>query len=529
MWRHGYWLTTVVIGAGLAVAHPLDEDMVRHYVQVTVTPKALEVDCQIMYGGLIAHPAWLEVDSDGDGELSAPERQTWAEQLRAQLQVSLDDQPLRLQIEEATFPPYEEFLTCLEPLFLRLRTEVKDWGSEPHRLRLAYRPEERYRAKFGLVLLAPQGTKVTDLVRGNWEVTCTVQLPPTVGEISAPSPPPPLPPPFLTGEPSPDPLASQEAAQRRGPRTIPALALELTPRAPPRERVSSPFSPRKGSKERLKELLDREQLSLGFILFALAIAVLLGAAHALTPGHGKAIVAAYLVGSKGTLRDAVLLGTIVTLTHTSSVLLLGVVTLYLSQYVLPDRIMPWLGCLSGLLILGVGFWLFTRALTRGWGSSAAHGHAHGPYGFHVHGPEGAPNHLHPPEHPPEEHPPESHVPELHPETSSPPVGLAGLISLGISGGLVPCPDALVILLLAVALRRTAFGLLLILGFSLGLAAVLIALGVLMVTAKSFLDRWYERAAWVQRLPVASAVVIMVLGFLLTVQSLVRAGVISINL
>ncbi|MBL8103574.1 MAG: hypothetical protein JNM02_13655, partial [Anaerolineales bacterium] len=109
--------------------------------------------------------------------------------------------------------------------------------------------------------------------------------------------------------------------------------------------------------EILLDLVRRKEFSLSFYLFALVIALALGALHALTPGHGKTVVAAYLVGSRGTTLHAVALGTIVTLTHTGSVFLLGIITLAASQYILPTTIIPLLEILSGLLIVGLGFYL----------------------------------------------------------------------------------------------------------------------------------------------------------------------------
>ena len=253
-----------------------------------------------------------------------------------------------------------------------------------------------------------------------------------------------------------------------------------------------------GETDALSDILRSEELSLGLIAGALALALFLGAAHGLEPGHGKTIVAAYLIGSRGTVGNALFLGGIVTFTHTFSVILLGLVALFASQYIHPEQIFPYLGTASGLLIIGLGTWLLVNHLRgRGFGHSHEeehHGHSHE-----------------------EEHHGHSHeIPSK--------VTLGSLLTLGISGGIVPCPGALVILLLAVALHRIAFGLLLLVAFSVGLAAILIAIGVLIVKARPLVERFSGDGRWIQRLPIASAVIIIVVGCAITLRTLMDSGV-----
>ena len=226
-----------------------------------------------------------------------------------------------------------------------------------------------------------------------------------------------------------------------------------------------------------------------FLLLTLGVAFFLGAAHGLTPGHGKTIVAAYLVGSRGTIWDAVYLGSVVTLTHTSSVFILGFLTLFASRYVLMDQIYPWLSVLSGVLVVGMGIWLL-RVRWRG----ISHGHSHHHH-HHDH------DHPHDQDHP-HDHP---HPPAL------PGVSRGQLLSLGISGGLVPCPEALVVLLMAVSLHKLGLGLVILVVFSLGLAAVLIAIGVAMILSGPLLTR-FAPEGWTSRaLPIGSAAVVTLLG------------------
>ena len=274
-----------------------------------------------------------------------------------------------------------------------------------------------------------------------------------------------------------------------------------------------------GMKDRLKEILERPNLPPHFIFFAFLISILLGAMHAVEPGHGKTIVAAYLIGSRGTVWNAIFLGAIVTITHTFSIIVLGLLTLFASKYVVPQKLFPWLGFISGVFIIGVGIWLLFRYLRGAHG----HGHSHGTFG-HAHDHETSHSHTHDetPEHTHDHG--DSQTPEIERSAS-----WVSLLSLGISGGLVPCPAALVILLTAVALNRILFGLALIVSFSLGLAVVLITIGILMVVARSAINRFTGEGRIIQMLPLVSAVFIIVLGFGIAIKALIDGGMLVINL
>jgi len=236
----------------------------------------------------------------------------------------------------------------------------------------------------------------------------------------------------------------------------------------------------------LSRLLHRDQIGWGLTLIGMTVAFALGAIHALSPGHGKTIVAAYLVGSRGTFRHAALLGAMVTFTHTVSVFFLGFVTLFLSKYVLPERLFPILGAISGLSIVWVGATLFFRRL-RG------HRHHH----HHHHGPGG-----------------HSHVPPGE-------ITMGSLIALGASGGLVPCPSALVLLLSSISLGRAGLGLTLLVGFSAGLATVLMGIGAAVLFAAHLLpaSQKVTGSRTFRLLPVASAAMITCVGLVMTCVAL----------
>jgi len=246
-------------------------------------------------------------------------------------------------------------------------------------------------------------------------------------------------------------------------------------------------------------LIAQDHLSAGIILISLAVALFWGAAHALSPGHGKSIVAAYLVGQRGTPRHAVLLGLTVTVTHTLGVFGLGLVTLLLSQFIVPDTLYPWLNLVAGLMVVGIGASVFrTRLQKRRAAAPHEHAHAHGLEHDHDH------DHDH-----------------EHGHSHAPPDALSArsLLAVGVSGGLLPCPSALVVLLAAISLHRVAFGLVLIVAFSVGLAATITGIGMVAVLAKRVFGRMSGNGGVIRLLPAVSALVILVAGVLMTVRAI----------
>jgi ABC-type nickel/cobalt efflux system permease component RcnA len=220
------------------------------------------------------------------------------------------------------------------------------------------------------------------------------------------------------------------------------------------------------------------------MIAALALAFGFGGLHALGPGHGKTLMAAYLVGSGGRLRQAVAVGGAVAIMHTASVLALGFVVLTATETFAPERVYPWLSIGSGLIALGLGSALLLSRLGA-WG---AHDH-------HDHG------HAHP------HHGPRDGV-----------LSRRGLLALAAAGGILPSPTALVVLLAAVALHRAVFGLALIGAFSLGLATALVAVGLVAVRARDAVAR--RMSSRLARLvPVVSASAIVLLGAALAVGGL----------
>ena len=260
---------------------------------------------------------------------------------------------------------------------------------------------------------------------------------------------------------------------------LPSGAKEPTPAFTPPATPSEPVTPpAHGDRQSLLLLLQTHE---GSFLVVLLISALFGAVHALTPGHGKTLVAAYLVGQRGTVGHAIFLGIVTTLTHTGAVLILAGI---IEGYGLTAEWRAWiqtsLPLLLGLSIVCFGFFLMFQRLRGG----ADHFHIGG---HHHHGPDGA------------------HVPP-------PDVTWLGLILLGFTGGIVPCWDAIVMLVWAIGMNLLDWALPMLLAFSAGLASVLVLLGILVVKVRGFAESRLGSGVWIKRLPLLSAIAIIVLGF-----------------
>jgi ABC-type nickel/cobalt efflux system permease component RcnA len=267
-------------------------------------------------------------------------------------------------------------------------------------------------------------------------------------------------------------------------------------------------------------------LNVPFMLLALLLAAGLGALHAVSPGHGKTIMAAYLVSTRGTSSQALLLGLTVTVTHTLGVLILGVITLFASEYIVPESLYPLLSLTSGVLVIGMGVSLALDRLQRFRRARQAklfahpheHAHAHDEHDHaHLHGHEHSHDHAYEAEILAHGH---SHVSE---EVIRDGLSWKSLFGLGLAGGLVPSTSALILLLSAISLHRIPFGIVLIIAFGLGMAFILVGIGVLIVRAGQILEHRKTSARLLVWLPLASAVVVVGAGILVTVQALAQLG------
>jgi ABC-type nickel/cobalt efflux system permease component RcnA len=282
-----------------------------------------------------------------------------------------------------------------------------------------------------------------------------------------------------------------------------------------------------GATRSFTNLVARQRLTVGFAILALGLSVGLGAIHAFAPGHGKTVMAAYLVGQRGSLRQAGVIGLTVTLTHTAGVLLLGVL-LSASTSLAPESLYPWLGLISGLMLAGIGASLLWRAvLHRPLMVNAGHGHSHGghTHGGHSHGGHGHGDdrdHGHPHGHG------HSHGDDGD-HDGGPPVEWRSLVPLGLAGGLAPSPSAIVVLLGAIALGRAWFGVALVVAYGLGMAVTLTGAGLLLVRARGAIEsrmaapgrRAGRLVSVAGALPVLTAVCIVAGGLYLALQGAIQ--------
>ncbi|MGH8886243.1 MAG: nickel/cobalt transporter [Egibacteraceae bacterium] len=258
-------------------------------------------------------------------------------------------------------------------------------------------------------------------------------------------------------------------------------------------------------------LIQRQRLTVSFGLLAFALSVALGTLHALAPGHGKTVIAAYLVGRSGAASHAFMLGLAVAVTHTVGVLALGVLV-SASQALAPERLYPVLGLVSGLLFVAVGLTLLPSAL-RSWrhghGHGNGHGHGHGHGNGYGHGNGHGHGHG------------VSATPTAVPSWRS-------LVAPGLAGGIVPSPSALLVLLGGIALGRAWFGVVLVLAYGLGLAGALVGTGWLLVRARDRLERRVDAHGWVRwqrssrALPLATACLVILGGMLIAARAVLAA-------
>ncbi len=232
-------------------------------------------------------------------------------------------------------------------------------------------------------------------------------------------------------------------------------------------------------------------------------AFILGAFHALEPGHGKTVVAAYLVGSKAKVYEAILLGIIVTFTHTFSIIILAILTNFAAKTFPGLQLHIYLGFVAAALIISVGvsmIWTRFRALRRRIHSDHEHVHEHGD--AHTHDHEHDHEHVH------------SHGGRYHTHYAPKPgeeTSLWKLLFLGISGGIVPCPAAFWLLLAAVSTGHVAKGLSIVIVFSLGLALALIVIGISVVKTAGFAGRFMDMERAAPYISLASAVLVTLIG------------------
>ena len=525
-----------------ALGHPLDEIGICHNSTVRVSVDEIQVEYILWFAEIPAFTERKLLDMDEDEKWSKGEKAEYASRLSSKVQpalrLELDGRRLDLRINNVSIPDDQLRLMSLTIDF-ELSAKIPRFAPGRHSLRYE---DRTYPKQYGAVTArASWGPKLTPVFRPRPVTDEAERIDDAafaqqdlldIEEDALYAPPPPHRKLALDFVVEGEPVVAQSDGKEEGrveaqaamPDTEPSSAATRTATL-----TSVPFQRRSArrtreTKDRLRRLISSKDRGLGFWALALGASALLGAFHALEPGHGKTIVAAYLVGSRGTVWHAVLLGIVVTISHTASVMLLGVVLLYLQEYVAPDTVGPAITMLSGAIICAIGLYLL---VVRAGHHTHSPGHDHHHGLGHTHAPEGQ-AHEHEHGH---EHAHSSHEHD-HAEAGNEHEGrltMRTLIPLGISGGIVPCPPAIVALIFAFSVSRVGFGLAIILAFSLGLAVVLSAVGIAVVSLRGFANRFESTGPILRFLPVLSALVVMGLGFAVIVQGLVEAGVVTIRL
>lgn len=469
-----------LVPATVASAHPLGNFTINHYDGLHFTSTRVVDQAVLDTAEIPTAQQRSNVDSNGDGHITAAEQSEFAahqcQQVAQALQLSVGPKALRLSVDSATFG-YRPGAAGLQTS----RTECE--------LSAQIDPTAGTNVAFA-------DTYLSDRI-GWREITATAA---GVHLVSSP-----VPATSITDE-----LRHYPNDLLSTPLSVRSATIHVEP-GPGLSTVAAGLAkvPGAGPLARLVEKLNRtfsslagaRHLGLGVALLAVLVSLLLGASHAALPGHGKTVMAAYLAGRRGSKRDAVVVGATVTLTHTAGVLVLGLL-LSLSASVAGDRVTALLGVASGALIAAIGVGLLVGAFRRRR-HDAPHRHGHDHAHDHDHGHDHEHGHDHDGGHRRRR---------------------AGLVGMGVAGGLVPSPSALVVLLGAVALGRTAFGVLLVITYGLGMAGTLTAAGLLLVTVA---DRWRGRfpalssrgARLAGATPLMTAILVVVVGMGLATRSL----------
>jgi len=494
-------LVFVFGSARAVVAHPLGNFTINHFARLEVGTEQITIHYVVDMAEISTFQALQAADTDGDGSPSNAELNTYLERVAFEyangilLTVNGTHIPLESVPKTVTMPPGAGGLPTLRVECDFTGVVPEDGTSATHQLRFE---DTNHRSRIGwheiVVTPAPGvtlfdssafGTAVTDELKAYPEDLLTAPLDERMAQVS-----------FTRG-------------------SLPANATAV---------LTRDGRPTTKSRDRLAELISVPKITPTVALWSLLIATVLGSLHALSPGHGKTIVGAYLVGSRATALHAAILGLTVTITHTIGVFALGLVTLFASQYVVTERLFPILSLVSGGIVLALGLSLFARRLRlliahEGTDSHSHHEHSdHGHTHDHSHHEHYDHGHTHEHSHHDgaeaaaikHSHGQQSHS-HLPPGADGSRVTWNSLLALGISGGLLPCPSALVVFLSAVSLHRVGFGLLLVVAFSLGLASTLTGIGLVFVYIGRLMKRPLPFNRFFRVLPVASALAIACVG------------------
>ncbi len=484
-------LFLIFICAGLATAHPLGNFTINHYSRIEVEKSQVKLREVLDMAEIPTFQESQKIDANKDGTLSPEELNLYAEQITpefiANLQLFVDEQPVALRAVNKEIGLHEGSggLPILKVTWDLIGDLPNFDAAAVHRLKFENKNNSERIGWNEIVAERVSGINIFNSTAYGSGITDELKTYPGGENINAP-------------------LAERKAEFSF---TSAALAGNVKPLQNRDGQISAPVE-----KDRFAELISVPEITPSIVLFGLLLAFGLGAMHALSPGHGKTVVGAYLVGSRGTVKHAVFLGATVTITHTLGVFALGLLTLFASEYILPEKLMPFLNFTSGLLVLFIGLALFKDRLFifLGWKKDTDMlGHEKLSSEISDITPDEDVENAH--ENPSTE---TTHTHGGSTHTHLPPqrVTWRSLLALGISGGLLPCPSALVLMLAAISKNRIGYGLILTLVFSFGLAATLTAVGLAFLYVGNFFgSSSFGGNRIVKALPVFSAFVITCLG------------------
>jgi nickel/cobalt transporter (NicO) family protein len=493
--------------AGPASAHPLGNFTINHYAEVRVGERQVQLDVVIDMAEIPAFTEQQRLDTNGDGTVSATElavaREPSCGTLATNLVLQMDGRPMALRMTDAGL----QLLPGAGGLkTLRTVCEFVAEPGAPLTGAASVTFEDRsYPDRIGWREIVVSGDGTTVVAPGTESTTRSSRL------THYPT--------NLLTQPL-DERAATISVTPGGPTLPPLQPNDAQPLGAPNAPTSIVAGAVPGGVgDELAALVGASDLTLPALVISLLIAAGLGAIHAVSPGHGKTVMAAYLVGSQGTARHAVALGLTVTASHTFGVIGLALLTLLAGDLLPPDRLYPVLGLVSGLTVVAIGTWLLVQRV-RGLTRNAAHRAAHRSGSEHAH------DHSH--NHEPlrsatSEH---SHggIRHSHAPAAGTTLSWRSLILLGFAGGLVPSASALILLLGAVAAGRPGYGLALAVAFGLGMAAVLTGIGLAVLRAGKLLDRMPSLGRltrYAPAVPWLSAAVVTGAGIFLTSQALVQ--------
>ena len=478
-------LLTVLAPPAAALAHPLDVYLQATYI--TVAPTQIVVELDLSPGVLVAPQVLPQLDPNGDQQISDAEGQVYVAAMLRQVVLQVDGKPLALAVTKIDMPPYLTIQAGYGTIRIFTLARLADAMTGTHRIyyKNNYAPTG---SAYQVNAFVDKGVAITLGKQNRDSIQQSMTMDYAIGSAA--------------------PAAAVPTA---------TAATGTTAAATGAASLNTPIGTAAGASGNVRQLLGYLQapaLSPWVLLLALALAALLGGLHALTPGHGKTLVAAYLVGTRGTVRHAVALGAIVTFTHTASVIVIGLLALFASRFVVPNVLAPILGILSGMLVVSMGARLVWQRWTTFRRRNPDHEHSHDQGHTHDHSHDHDDDHTHAYTHDHGDGQTHTHLPPAEGIT------LGSLVAMGVSGGLVPCPEALGIMVIAIGLSRILLGLGLIVAFSFGLAAVLIGIGILLVRSRPLVERFGGIGSrWSSALPLASAVLVTVLGVGITLSGL----------